>query len=107
RAPEAEQALPGLPRVDLPRHRRRRRAPGDVRPVEAGEADVAVDARDHGVDAELQGRQRRQMADAARAVLVDRGLADAEVLARRLEDRQAGKEVRGLGVVAVALVAVL
>src|SRR5262249_9523358 len=71
RGPGPEEAFEGQPGVELRRHRRRRRAPGEVVLVGAGVSRVARAGLADRVAGQLQRREPSEVADAAGDHLVD------------------------------------
>ena len=106
-ANDAEETFVTEARIDFAGDRLVGRTPGNVAAVKASVADDGIDAGDDGIDAEFEGRERSVAADLLGAELIDGNAADVNVFAGRFADGEAGEEIGGLGVMAVALVAVL
>ena len=68
----AEEAFEDDTRVGLGGKRRRRRRPGEIVLIRAGEAVIAIADRGQQIHAQLERRQRRVFADVLRGDLVDR-----------------------------------
>lgn len=70
--------------------------------VEAGVADVDVDAGGDRFDAEFEGRERREIAGTLGGELIHRNPVRADIVAGRASDGGAGEPAGGFDVMAVA-----